>query len=76
MNERLKTPKDSSQHKTLKKSIKKRVRHLRNEKINNEAKQINGYATRRQIEQLYSAFKSENSTFIDSSTTKSVNHQS
>ena len=70
VNERLKTPKNSPQHKALTKSIKKRVRHLRNEKINNEAKQINGYATRRQIEQLYSAFKSDNSTFRDSSTTK------
>ena len=52
VNKRITTSKDSLQHKTLTKAIKKRVRHLRNQKIDNEAKQINGYATHRQIKQL------------------------
>ena len=52
VNERLKTLKDSSQYKTLTKSIKKRVKHLRKQKIDNELKQINRFGTRSQIEQL------------------------
>ena len=31
----------------------------------NEAKMINGFASRRQVEELYRSFKSENSTFKD-----------
>ena len=60
----------SDEYKSLTKNIKKRVKYLRNEKIANEAKMINGFASRRQVEDLYRSFKSENSTFKDSRLTK------
>ena len=60
----------SDEYKYFTKNIKKRIKHLRNEKIANEAKMINGFASRRQVEELYRSFKSENSTFKDSRSTK------
>ena len=46
----------SDEYKSLTKNIKKRVKYLRNEKIANEAKMINGFASRRQVEDLYRSF--------------------
>ena len=53
----------SDGYKETTKKIKKHVRHLRNEKISTEAKQINEYSNRRNIEELYRSFKSDNSSF-------------
>ena len=53
----------SSEHKLITKIIKKRVRILRNETTEKEANEINEYASRRQVEELYRTFKSDNSSF-------------
>ena len=55
------------QHKQLTKLIKKRVRHLRNQKMKTEADEINQYANKRQIENLFRAFKDDNHAFKPSS---------
>ena len=51
------------QHKSLTKEIKKRVSHLRNEKVAKEVDELNDYANKRQIENLFRSFKSDNSSF-------------
>ena len=63
--ERADKDKLSNEYKNLTKSIKKRVKKLRNEKIRKEADEINSYATKRQIEALYRSFKDEGSSFKD-----------
>ena len=55
----------SNEYKNLTKSIKKRVKKLRNENIRKEADEINSYATKRQIEALYRSFKYEGTSFKD-----------
>ena len=46
----------SSEHKLITKIIKKRIRILRNETTEKEANEINEYASRRQVEELYRTF--------------------
>ena len=50
--------------------LTKRVKFLRNEKIANEAKEVNEYANRRQVEELYRSFNSDNSSFKAAKTSK------
>ena len=45
------------------KEIKKRVQFLNNEKALKEANSINEFATKRQVEELFRSFKSDNSPF-------------
>ena len=63
LNERVVLQKNSVTYKRLSRLIKKRVNVLRNERISQEANEINEYANRRKIEDLYRSFKSDNSTF-------------
>ena len=49
----------TSQHKNLTKQIKKRVIFLKNEKFRIEAEAIDLHANRREIEELYRAFKND-----------------
>ena len=58
------------EHKNITKMIKKQVKHLRNEKISNEAKELNEFANRRKVEELYRSFKSDNSSFNDAKPSK------
>ena len=53
----------SPEYKKLSKSIKSRVRKLKNEKMRKEAQDINTFATKREIESLYKSFKDDGSTF-------------
>ena len=53
----------SEDYKDLSKRIKKRIRHLRNEKLSREADNINMHYNQRQIEELYRSFKDDNSSF-------------
>ena len=64
------SPRESFEYKSITKQINKRVRRLRNEKLSNEAKKINEFATRREVEELYHAFKSDNSSFKDTKPSK------
>ena len=67
LQERSTVPRNSEQHKQLTKLIKKRVRYLRNQKMKIEADEINQYADKRQIENLFRAFKDDNHAFKPSS---------
>ena len=51
----------SDRYKEATKKIKKRVKFLRNEKLRNEANEINEHANRREVEQLYRRMKSNDS---------------
>ena len=51
------------QHISLTKEIKKRVSQLRNEKVAKEVEELNDYANKKQIENLFRSFKSDNSSF-------------
>ena len=53
----------SDEYKILTKKIKKRVNQLKNEKFAKEVEKINEYANKKQIEDLYRSFKSDNSSF-------------
>ena len=53
----------SIEHKKLCRSIKSRIRKLRNDKVRAEADELNTFATKREIESLYKAFKNDGSTF-------------
>ena len=70
LNQRKNTVKYSLEYNNFTKQIKKHVRYLRNEKATNEAKQINSFAMRRQVDNLFRAFKSDNSTFRDAKPSK------
>ena len=59
LNERVVLQKNSVTYKRLSRLIKKRVNVLRNERISQEANEINEYANRRKIEDLYRSFKSD-----------------
>ena len=56
-------PRGSDEYKILTKKIKKRVNNLKNEKCAKEADELNEYANKKQIEDLYRSFKSDNSSF-------------
>ena len=61
--QRSKVLRASNEHKEFSKKIKKRVIFLRNEKLAREASELNDYSNRRQVEELYSSFKSDHSSF-------------
>ena len=50
--------------------IKKRVRFLRNKKLQKEAEKLNQFANKRGIENLFRTYKEENHAFKYSKTTK------
>ena len=50
--------------------IKKRVNILRNNKFAKEASEINEFASRRKVEELYRSFKSDNSSFTETKAKK------
>ena len=54
---------DSDEYKKITKSLKKRINHLKNEKLKEEARSINHTASRKEIEELYKAMKDGNTTF-------------
>ena len=54
---------DSSEFKALSKQIKKRVVKLRNMKLKQEAEEVNSFASKRKIEEMYRAFKNDKSCF-------------
>ena len=56
---------DSENYKKLTKLLKKRVNHLRNEKLAKEADEINEHATRREVENLYRCMKTVSNTFAE-----------
>ena len=53
----------SAEYKAVTKKIKKRVSQLRNIKMQAEANEINTYATKREVEDLFKNFKHDGSTF-------------
>ena len=53
----------SIEHKQLCKQVKSRIRKIRNDKVSAEANELNTYASKREIETLYKAFKDDGSTF-------------
>ena len=53
----------SPEYSKICRSINSRVRKLRNEKLRKEAEEINTFATKRDIEQMYKSFKDDGSTF-------------
>ena len=61
--QRAKEENTSHKYKTITKSIKSRIRKLKNEKIRREADELNSFATKRAIEALYKSFKDDGSTF-------------
>lgn len=61
--ERGKSQRGSQVYRTLTKKIKKRVNKLRNDKMKQEAEEINQFATNREVEELFRSFKSDGSTF-------------
>ena len=63
IDQRKQTTRNSVEFKNVTKQIKCRVKYLNNEKCSKEAASINEYATRRQIDELFRKFKSDNSTF-------------
>ena len=61
--ERAKAPSESSSYSIVTKMIKKRVSWLRNEKLREEAEEINEHASKREIEELFRSMKSDRSAF-------------
>ena len=60
----------TDEYKQLTKDVKRRVRHLRNDKLANEAKKINQFSTQRKVQALYRSFKSDNSPFREAKSAK------
>ena len=63
LKDRSKTERNGQNYKEVSKKIKKRIRHLRNLKMQEEADEINEHATNRQVEDLFKSIKSDGSTF-------------
>ena len=63
LRDRSDTIRNGESYKKLSKKIKKRVRQLRNLKMQQEADEINEFATKRQVEKLFKTIKSDGSTF-------------
>ena len=61
---------DTNTYKEMSKKIKKRVQCLRNQKLQKEAKELNQFANKREIENLFRTFKEDNHAFKYSKTTK------
>jgi hypothetical protein len=55
----------SVQHKELTKQIKRRVKHLRNVRLKREADEINEFANRRKVEEMFHKIKADDSAFKD-----------
>ena len=55
--------KDTDEYKIITKNVKKRVRHLRNQKLDEEAKQINQFSNKNNIQDLFRSFKNDSSAF-------------
>ena len=70
LDDRMQTKLGTARHKELSKLVKKRVWQLRNERLKTEAREINEYAKRRQIEEMYRNIKSTNSAFKDARSSK------
>ena len=63
LQERSQLERNSIAYKELCKKIKKRVQFLRNQKLQIEADELNQFANKRQIENLFQAFKDDSHTF-------------
>ena len=63
INDRARCDSGTERHKELTRNIKKRVRHLKNKKLREEADEINLCAQKRDLERLYRCYKNETSTF-------------
>ena len=61
---------DTPRYKEVSKQIKKRVRYLRNQKLQMEAEELNRFASKREIENLFRNFKEDNHAFRSSNNTK------
>ena len=57
--------KESTEYRNVSKQIKKRVIKLRNMKLKQEAEEVNSFASKRKIEEMYRAFKNDKSCFKD-----------
>ena len=68
INERRKHNRNSDQHQVISKEIKKRIRHLKNDKLRREAEAIDVRVQKRELEELYRCFKNDNSTFREAKT--------
>jgi len=65
LNDRMESNLGSDRHKELTKRIKSRVKHLRNLRLKREAEEINNFANRRKIEEMFCKIKSDDSAFKD-----------
>ena len=63
LQQRVRVDKYSDEYKMLAKMIKKRVKFLKNNKLEDEARKIDNFATRKEIDQLYRTFQSDSSPF-------------
>ena len=70
ISERQNVEKTSLRYKELTSKLKRRINLLRNKKIREEADTINIMATKREVEDLYRSFKSDNSSFKKGKLTK------
>ena len=62
--------KNSDEYKELTKKLKKRIKFLKNQRLKQEANNINMFATNGEIEQLYKSFTTDTSPFVNNSPTK------
>ena len=70
LNDRMILQKRTLEYTRLTRLIKKRVNILRNNKFAKEASEINEFASRRKVEELYRSFKSDNSSFTETKAKK------
>ena len=67
--------KGNFEFKLVSKQIKKRILKLRNMKLKQEAEEINSFANKRKIEEMYRAFKNDSSCFKNGSTDQKCDPQ-
>ena len=60
--------KENIGYKSISKQIKKRIVKLRNLKLKEEAEEVNSFASKRKIEEMYRAFKNDSSCFKNGKT--------
>ena len=63
LQERAKLQRNTDEYKEVTRRIKKRVMFLRNRKLQREADELNQYANKRQVDNLFKAFKDDNHNF-------------
>ena len=63
LDKRKEISKHAAEYKCFTKDIKKRVQQLRNQKVDEEAKQINQFSNQKNVQELFRSFKNENSAF-------------